>query len=1057
MPAAFTPFEQPEVVAGETFLTALTKSVWGRVAVLAVSGLLGLSAVLAAWALIANHEKALDTKNAAENVQPGTADPVPADGRAISAATDSQFNRRWLPEQTQLLIDLRLSRIGKEPAALESLAYLGTWWQPSRQALLSGLRLGDVQVHRMTWATTDLADCVAHSVVVLELEPGADAYQQLPSGQGIDLGAKLVAHRLPSAADLEPLFAWPHPAMAVDAHTIVTGREEDLRKLIARGGDGELASPGMELLLKNLSPTGDLAVMVSVPAAMPDLPPIRTSLWSLPANLLDVWPAGKMSWHLLCDAPAAVGLSVQSAADRRCELGLVCKSETTAETIRLEVEKLVPAAIAALPAHLAALKDTLAKSKVPAEAADQYSQVLNRLLRALQNQFHCDTSDGIIWLRFGWEPPGFLASASALLECKSARNADWLASAKAADETTHRGLLSGLLRYVKVQTPPSFPEAAAGDMLLMQPETRLSWLSEILPYLGHPDWHVEPGYNWKDPHNGQIVKRVLPEVVNPRFGPGVSPSGYPVTHYVGVAGIGRNAAQLPAGDPHAGVFGYGRQTRPQDLDRGGTHTIAVLGVQDQLGPWAQGGPATTRALTERPYCNGPDGFGSGQRDGMTAGFADGSVRFLSDKIDPEVMERLASIHGGAVDAAQLEPKSSPADLIPMVLPIPGSTVPGQPGPKPVVPEPRLPPIAKPAEIDPKLQAMLDVPIGRIMLPNVPLGEAVKTVAAIGNFPVSFDPDAMEELGVSFLDSVTIDLNGTAAGKTLEEIAAKRNMAVVVENGQILLTSPADHREKLRQINYTVTDLTGGNAKVAELLAHLIERLVAPDSWQTNGGYGTVEILPDVLRIRQTSHVHYQIIVLCEKLRVARGMRTKSSMDPKKFDLTTHSARAKAILGKAVSVGLEPNPSATLGSIIERIKQALGCEILIDRPALASIGVTENTACKFKAEKQPLGEALAKMLGPLDLAWRAVDANTLQVTTRKAVIERRELEFYPVARTPAGQQPPAALIERIKAGLHGAVWDEGVGAGSLFFDPLSQSLIVFQSQPRQREIEAMLAK
>jgi hypothetical protein len=68
-----------------------------------------------------------------------------------------------------------------------------------------------------------------------------------------------------------------------------------------------------------------------------------------------------------------------------------------------------------------------------------------------------------------------------------------------------------------------------------------------------------------------------------------------------------------------------------------------------------------------------------------------------------------------------------------------------------------------------------------------------------------------------------------------------------------------------------------------------------------------------------------------------------------------------------------------------------------------------------------------------------------------------LEFYPVARTPAGQQPPAALIERIKTGLHGANWDNGIGAGALFFDPLSQSLIVLQSQPMQREIEAMLAK
>ena len=79
----------------------------------------------------------------------------------------------------------------------------------------------------------------------------------------------------------------------------------------------------------------------------------------------------------------------------------------------------------------------------------------------------------------------------------------------------------------------------------------------------------------------------------------------------------------------------------QDLVRGGANTIAVLGVQDQCGPWAQGGRATVRPLTQQPYLNGPDGFGSGQADGMVAGMADGSVRFLSKNIDPHVMEQLA--------------------------------------------------------------------------------------------------------------------------------------------------------------------------------------------------------------------------------------------------------------------------------------------------------------------------------------------------------------------------------------------------------------------------------
>ena len=214
------------------------------------------------------------------------------------------------------------------------------------------------------------------------------------------------------------------------------------------------------------------------------------------------------------------------------------------------------------------------------------------------------------------------------------------------------------------------------------------------------------------------TKRLLPEVVNPVFGPARapdSPDGYPVTHYVGVAGVGEDAARLPAGDARAGMFGYGRQTRQQDLLRGGANTIAVLGVQGRCGPWAEGGTATVRPLTQRPYVNGPDGFGSGQAHGMVAGMADGSARFLSDKIAPELLDQLAAVRGGEqVDAASLDPQPPPADEKPLA-----ALEPKRPAPADV----KTPSAAaKPPEpVDPKLQAALDLPLAGLKLPNMRLG------------------------------------------------------------------------------------------------------------------------------------------------------------------------------------------------------------------------------------------------------------------------------------------------------------------------------------------------
>ena len=228
-------------------------------------------------------------------------------------------------------------------------------------------------------------------------------------------------------------------------------------------------------------------------------------------------------------------------------------------------------------------------------------------------------------------------------------------------------------------------------------------------------------------------------------------------------------------------------------------------------------------MIQPPYVNGPDGFGSGQADGMVAGMADGSVRFLSKNIDPHVMEQLAEVHSG-IDMVAVAPKPREAEVKPQAVP----------GPKPPAVADAKPPVVDvkpPAAPDPKVQAMLDVPIAKLSLSNMTLADAVQLVAAMSNLPVSFDTDAMEELGVSLRDPISIEVANTTAGKMLEEIAAKEKMMPIVENGQVLLTSTAEHRESLRTLRYAVSDLTGGDARAAVDLAAVVQRFVVPESWQ----------------------------------------------------------------------------------------------------------------------------------------------------------------------------------------------------------------------------------
>ena len=98
--------------------------------------------------------------------------------------------------------------------------------------------------------------------------------------------------------------------------------------------------------------------------------------------------------------------------------------------------------------------------------------------------------------------------------------------------------------------------------------------------------------------------------------------------------------------PRAGCFAYDRVTRIQDITDGTATTIILMDVSKDCGSWAAGGRPTIRALTKKPYINGPDGFGGNHPGAAMAAMADGSVHAISEKIDPKLLERMVTISEG---------------------------------------------------------------------------------------------------------------------------------------------------------------------------------------------------------------------------------------------------------------------------------------------------------------------------------------------------------------------------------------------------------------------------
>jgi prepilin-type processing-associated H-X9-DG protein len=181
------------------------------------------------------------------------------------------------------------------------------------------------------------------------------------------------------------------------------------------------------------------------------------------------------------------------------------------------------------------------------------------------------------------------------------------------------------------------------------PEKRLSWLVAIFPYLEANTLYNDLSHDktWDAEENRFAALTDCRIFQCPGYPDRPPASTLVSTHYVGITGIGADAITLPLDDPRAGILGYDRKVTEKDLSRGSSETVLVVETSQASGAWTAAGPPTARGLEPRgsAYFGGQGQFGGNHRGGANAGFADGSVRFIEQSIDPAVWEAMATLSG----------------------------------------------------------------------------------------------------------------------------------------------------------------------------------------------------------------------------------------------------------------------------------------------------------------------------------------------------------------------------------------------------------------------------
>lgn len=192
-----------------------------------------------------------------------------------------------------------------------------------------------------------------------------------------------------------------------------------------------------------------------------------------------------------------------------------------------------------------------------------------------------------------------------------------------------------------------FPLAGLPNPIL-PPEKRISWLLTILPYVEadniYSRLNVKEG--WDSNRNRFSALITIPVYGCPAYQNNLPDSTFTPTPYVGIAGLGPNAASLPPNDPKSGFFNFDRGVPLGEISARASTLVAVMETARASGAWTAAGHPTVRGLVEDDTLLGRGGqFGGLHRGGTNTLFADSSVHFLRDSIEPRLLKAFATIHG----------------------------------------------------------------------------------------------------------------------------------------------------------------------------------------------------------------------------------------------------------------------------------------------------------------------------------------------------------------------------------------------------------------------------
>ncbi len=166
------------------------------------------------------------------------------------------------------------------------------------------------------------------------------------------------------------------------------------------------------------------------------------------------------------------------------------------------------------------------------------------------------------------------------------------------------------------------------------------WMTDLLPHLGYEQLsaQIDRRRPWSDPANAPAMQTRVEIFLTPGTPYEPTPTDHAPTHFAGVGG--RVETDFGTGD--LGIFGRNSQLTRDDVIDGLSQTMIAGEVAQSIPAWGE--PDNWRSIGAG-LNKSPQGFGNGDDTGAHFLMADGSVRFLPNRMSLQTLQQLSTRNG----------------------------------------------------------------------------------------------------------------------------------------------------------------------------------------------------------------------------------------------------------------------------------------------------------------------------------------------------------------------------------------------------------------------------